>query len=270
MTTFVFDLDGVLYRGERTVAGAGETLALIAKAGHQLLFATNDSHRARTGVAEKIRRRTGFPAETDQVATSAMAAANLARSQGVRRPLIIGGPGVYDAISASGGVGQVEVDGADGVIVGLDYDVSYESIHRAMTVARRGVPFIATNRDSTFPADGFLKPGAGSIVAAVAEAAGRDPVTAGKPEAPMIELLEQMIGPGQVIMVGDRPETDVALGKNAGWLTVCVATGVVRSPDEIPHDLTPDAFIESVAELVAAATSHGWIESPAGGTLERM
>lgn len=260
MTTFIFDLDGVLYRGERTVPGAGEALTSIAAAGHRVLFATNDSHRVRSGIAEKIERRTGFPVEPEQIVTSAMAAAELATSLGVCRPLIVGGPGIFEAIAAIGGTGQVEVEGADSVIVGLDYDITYESIHRAMTVARDGRPFIATNRDATFPADGSLKPGAGSIVAAVAEAAGLTPMTAGKPAAPMIDVLGRMVGPGAVVIVGDRPETDLAMGKKAGWITVGVGTGVIAGPDEIPANLQPDLYLESVAELPQAALAKGWLQ----------
>lgn len=263
MTTFIFDLDGVLYRGERTVEGAGDALASIAVTGSHILFATNDSHRARGGIAEKVRRRTGFHALTEHVATSAMAAAELARTLGVRRPLIVGGPGIFEAIGEAGGEGQREVEEADGVIVGLDYDVSYDAIHRAMTVARSGRPFIATNRDSTYPADGLLKPGAGAIVAAVAEAAGSTPVTAGKPAAPMIELLSRMVQPGPVVMIGDRPETDLAMGKTAGWITVGVGTGVVDGPDEIPEHLQPDLFLESVADLPQAAAARGWLSGHA-------
>jgi len=260
VTTFVFDLDGVLYRGERTIPGAGETLTSIAAAGHRVLFATNDSHRVRSGIAEKIERRTGFAVAPEQIATSAIAGAELARSLGARRPLIVGGPGIFEAIAATGGRGQTEVEGADGVIVGLDYDISYESIHRAMTVARDGKPFIATNRDATFPADGFLKPGAGSMVAAIAEAAGLSPMTAGKPAGPMIDVLHRMVGPGSVVIVGDRPETDLAMGKKAGWITVAVGTGVVAGPDEIPADFQPDVFLESVAELAEAALVRGWLQ----------
>lgn len=258
MTTFIFDLDGVLYRGERTVPGAGEALRSIVAAGHRVVFATNDSHRIRSGIAEKIERRTGFQVAPEQIVTSAIAAAELAASLGVRRPLVVGGPGIFEAIAATGGMGQIEVEGADGVIVGLDYDITYESIHRAMTVARDGRPFIATNRDATFPADGFLRPGAGSMVAAVAEAAGLTPMTAGKPAAPMIDVLSRIIGPGAVVIVGDRPETDLAMGKEAGWITVGVGTGVIAGPDEIPAGLQPDLFLESVAELPKAALAQGW------------
>lgn len=259
MTTFVFDLDGVLYLGETSVPGADETLAELAVGGAQLLFATNNSYRTRDDVVAKIRRRTGYRVTAGQVFTSAMSAAAVARSLEVRRPLVLGGPGIHEAVTDGGGAVVVDPDVADGVIVGLDYGFTYETLEMAMTVARSGRPFIATNRDSSFPVDGHLRPGAGSVVAAVAEASGVAPINAGKPERPMIELLLGAITSDLVVMVGDRPETDLAMGKRAGWATVGVSTGVVARRDEIPRDWNPDLFLDSVAQLPGAAWERGWL-----------
>lgn len=268
MTAFVFDLDGVLYRGERAVEGAGRTLGELSEAGQAILFATNNSFRSVPDVAAKIRRLTGYRARPEQIATSAVAAARLAIELSIARPLVIGGPGIFEALRSADVTATADEKDADGVIVGLDYDFSYRRLEQAMTVVQRGLPFVATNLDATFPADGHLRPGAGSIVAAVEAAGGASPTTAGKPEQPMIDLLDTMIASTEVVMVGDRPETDLALGKRAGWHTVGVASGVTATVEEIPSHLRPDVFLSSVATLPETARQRGWLGLVAEGEAE--
>lgn len=242
----IFDLDGVVYLGDQPVAGAGETLARLDAAGHDILFCTNNSSRTRSQSAEKIRRVTGYGARADQIASSAMAAGRLVPESS--RVLMIGGDGVAEAIRERKGDLVDEID-ADTVVVGIDFSFDYSSLDRASAAVRNGARFIATNRDLTYPSPERLRPGAGSIVAAVEAASGVTPVTAGKPEETMRRLLSEMLVDGPVIVVGDRPDTDLAMAHAEGWTSVLVDTGV--TPADVEVDPRPTHRIGSIAEVGA-------------------
>lgn len=241
--TVVCDLDGVLYLADEAVPGAGAALGRLEAAGHGLLFCTNNSSRTRRQAADKISRVTGYPADIDQIASSSMAAGRLLDGG---RVLVVGGAGIVEAVESAGG--EVVRDGpADAVVVGIDFDFTYDTLHSASRAVRDGARFIATNRDETFPTPGGLKPGAGSLVAAIAAAAGVEPEVAGKPEPTMRRLIGEMTGDGQVVMVGDRPGTDLAMAHAEGWMSVLVESGV--TPPGAQVEPTPDHVIADVTEL---------------------
>ncbi len=140
---------------------------------------------------------------------------------------------------------------ADAVVTGLDFNLSYASLVGATLAVQHGATFYATNDDSTYPTAEGLYPGAGSISAVVERATGLTPIVCGKPYEPMRTLLEQYAGDHPLI-VGDRADTDIALGKAEGWATALVMTGVTTDVGDIPHRYKPDIVLESLAELPAA------------------
>jgi ribonucleotide monophosphatase NagD (HAD superfamily) len=110
---------------------------------------------------------------------------------------------------------------------------------------------VACNRDPTYPTETGLLPGGGAIAAAIEVASGRTAEIAGKPYAPMTGTIRRALGPGPTWVVGDRPETDLALGRDQGWTTVLVLSGVVTDPSTVAADLRPDLVLASLAELPA-------------------
>lgn len=241
--TVVCDLDGVVYLGEEAIEGAGAALEAVERDGDRLVFCTNNSSRTRAQAAEKIARVTGHEVGVEQVASSAMAAAMLLDHD---RVVMIGGEGVVEAIEQSGST-VVARHPADAVVVGIDPTFDYDALDRASDAVRRGARFIATNGDVTFPSPAGLKPGGGSLVAAVAAASGCEPVVAGKPHEPMRRLLADMTADGDVVMVGDRPDTDLAMARAEGWISVLVHTGI--TPPGTPVEPAPDHVIASIADL---------------------
>lgn len=246
--TFVFDLDGVIYLDKSGVPGAGEALAALRDAGHQILFATNNSVRAVETVIGNIARRTGFVPDPGSVITSGLAAANLLRD-GDETCLVLGSDELGDTLAAAGSELTTDPAAATAVVVGLDLGLSYERLARAVVAIGGGARFIATNDDATYPMPDARYPGAGSIVAAVERATGKTPIVCGKPHRPMRDLVEQKIEHPEVWMVGDRPETDLALGADAGWGKILVLSGVTDDEDSLPSNLRPDYTIATVAEL---------------------
>jgi 4-nitrophenyl phosphatase len=258
--TVVFDLDGVLYIDSEGVPGARDALEACVDAGWRPLYATNNSTKTAAIVVRHIEERTGFRADPHGAVTSAMSAARHVASIG-RDALIVGSDAIGDELVARG-VRVVDhnsprAERPDAVVVGLDKAISYERIDRAARAIRAGSAFVATNIDTTYPTPTGLAPGAGTIVAAIAAASGVEPIDCGKPTEHFGSLIVDMIGPGPVVMVGDRPETDIALGIAYGWTTVLVLTGVTSSVDDIPRSYTPDHVIASVAELPALLASIG-------------
>lgn len=240
----ICDLDGVVYLGQEAIPGAGEALTSLAGAGYNLLFATNNSTRTAEEGAAKISRLTGYQAEPGQLVSSAEAAVRLLASDPM--PVYLFGAAGAAGWLRAAGIDVVEDPLAAGaVIAGLDEDLTYRKLAAAVEAVCNGARFIATNVDATYPTPRGLWPGAGALVAAVVAATGRLPEVAGKPQAPMVELIRSRLEPGPVIVVGDRSETDIALGLAGGWQTCLVLTGVATAADE---RFPPDHVVADITE----------------------
>ncbi|GBD83737.1 putative hydrolase YutF [bacterium BMS3Abin02] len=248
------DLNGVLDRGTEAIPGAGDALRRLDEAGFSIVFVTNNSTGTCADVAETIARLNGYPASPDQVITSAVAAAALLAPD---RPasMVVGGEGILSALSEREISIVVDPSVAEAVVVGLDVDFTYQSLDMAASAIRKGARFIATNTDVTFPGPGDLHAGAGAIVAAIAAASGRTPTVAGKPHSAIRALVKQRLVPGPVWVVGDRPETDLAMAKAENWNAALVLTGVVSDPGEVPSGLEPDLVNASLSEFADVLTS---------------
>jgi len=246
----ICDLDGVLFLGETPVPGAAEALAELAAGGCNLIFATNNSFRARNEVAAKIQRVTGFPATANQVVTSADAAARLIAAD---RPMsfVLGGDGITASFEEAGIPCTTDWTEAEMVVVGMTPEFSYRWLNDAAAAVRAGARLLATNDDATYPTSEGEQPGAGALLAAVEKASGGRALVAGKPYQPMKDLLATRLADGPTWVVGDRAETDLALAEGTGWKSILVLTGVGR-PDDQP---SPDYVLDSIADVPAFLSS---------------
>lgn len=248
MKTIVFDLDGVLYLGNEVVPGAPATLATLAGAGFQLLFATNSSVSTPEAIARKLARLTDTEVHPASVFTSALATAYLLEGD-VERVYVMGSEGLRSALREVGISVCNETNEVDAAVVGIDYDLTYSTLTDAVAAAIRSQRLIGTNSDVTFPTPSGLRPGGGTLAGAVSAASGVEPVYAGKPHQPMLDLISSSVAHDEVWMVGDRPDTDLALAAVAGWRSALTLSGVTKSTEGIPDELRPDLVISSVAEL---------------------
>jgi 4-nitrophenyl phosphatase len=253
----VFDLDGVIYRGDTPVPGAIPTLHHLTTAGHRLFFLTNNSTRSRRDYANKLIRM-GYPATPEQVMTSAYATGLYLRAHGAEghRVFIIGEHGLAEEMTLAGlTVLPLESEQrAEYVVVGLDRFLTFAKLQRAFEEVRAGATFIATNKDPTYPMEeGREIPGGGSMVAALEYAVGITPVAIGKPEPYTLkEILRLANGrPEETVMVGDRLDTDIRVGRRVGLTTVLPLTGVTSRADldRAAPEERPDFVIESLEEL---------------------
>lgn len=245
--TLVCDLDGVVYLDDLGIPGAGDALAAVVAVGIRLVFVTNNSTKTPQQVAAKIQRTTGFTADPAMVITSSrVTAGQLAGT--VDRALVVGGDAIDAALEEVGIAVVTSWEDAAAVVVGLDPGLTYEKLAGATLAIRNGAGFYATNTDATYPTPRGLLPGGGAMVAALQTATAVAPVVAGKPEAPMVaEITKAVAGP--VLVVGDRPETDVALARAAGWSSALVLSGVTRSLTEVPAEWAPDVVLGSLADV---------------------
>lgn len=246
----VCDLDGVVYLADAGVPGAGAALLELERRGYRLLFATNAPIRTPEGVAGHIGAVAGYPAAASQVVTSAMAAAEVLSREDAPL-LVVGEAGLGDTLRRHGFPLTQDPRKAGAVVVGLDRRLTYEHLRAATTALLRGARFVASNRDATYPTESGPWPGGGAIVAALEAATGRTAEVVGKPFPPMRAALRRRLAPGPTWVVGDRPETDLALGRAEGWTTVLVLTGVVEDPSLVPAGLRPDLVLPSLAALPA-------------------
>ncbi len=247
----LFDLDGVLFRGDEAVPGAAETLEALRGRGVRLVFLTNNSSRTPEQVAAKL-AGLGIRAEAAEVVTSAQATAELLASRGGGSVFAIGGDGVVRALA---GEGLRLVDGdapeADLVVVGIDEGFTYAKLRAACVLIRAGASFVATNADATYPAPGGLVwPGAGSLVAAVAAATGREPEVVGKPFAPLFESALRRVGGVRPLVVGDRLDTDIEGANRLGWDSLLVLSGVTSAMDLEGSEVRPTHVAPDVTALL--------------------
>lgn len=248
--TVVCDIDGVLVLGTQPIVGAGESLASLQDAGFSLVFATNNSTRTPSMIRRHVHDVTGFDPGPDRVVNSGAAAARHIRDA-VSRVFVLGSDGLRDTLREGGVEVTLDWQEADAIVTGLDFAVSYEALAHAGLAVQNGATFYATNTDVSYPRPDGLYPGAGALVSVVERTTGVAPIVCGKPYLPMREMLEDL-GGGSPIIIGDRPDTDIALGKAEGWATALVLTGVTRKAESVPAELSPTVVLESIVALPSA------------------
>jgi glycerol-1-phosphatase len=246
----LFDLDGVLYRGDRAIEAAPPTMAELRARGARVVFLTNNSSRTPEQVADKLRSH-GIQADPKEVVTSALATAELLAGRGGGRAFVIGMDGVRDALAVAG----IEVldghpDEADLVVVGFDGEATYERLKTAALLVERGARLVATNADASFPAADGLWPGAGALLAVVTTTTGAEPEIVGKPFAPLFESGLRRGGGGRPLVVGDRLDTDIEGAARLGWDTMLVLTGVSTRAEAEAGPVRPTVVAEDVSALL--------------------
>lgn len=253
------DLDGVIWLLHQPIDGSVDAIARMRAAGHRVLFVTNNSS-ATLAKQEAALAKIGISARGD-VCTSAEAAALLLSSG--ERVLVAGGPGIVEAVEAAGAIVVARTDdptddaafsevatSIDTVLVGYHNTFDYRGLTRAVTPILAGARLIGTNDDPTYPTPAGLIPGGGSILAAIAKAGGVRPIIAGKPFAPMGQLVRKRLGVDDLSvawMAGDRDSTDGAFARLVGAKFALMLSGVSESPDD--RTVAPDGVFDNLARL---------------------
>ncbi|NJE03873.1 HAD-IIA family hydrolase [Thermococcus sp. MV11] len=257
MIGLIFDMDGVLYRGNEPVEGSRELINFLKEKGVPFIFLTNNSTKDPSMYREKL-LSIGIDVPEEVIVTSGLATRlYMERHFKPGKIFVIGGEGLHREMERlSWGIVGIEEarKGAwrevEYVVVGLDPGLTYEKLKYGTLAIRNGARFIGTNPDTTYPAEEGLYPGAGSIIAALKASTDADPLIIGKPNEPVYEVVREKLGNvDEVWMIGDRLDTDVLFAKRFGMKAAMVLTGVSTLEDVERMGIKPDLVLPSVAEL---------------------
>jgi NagD protein len=247
------DMDGVLVREEHAVPGADRFLASLREQGTPFLLLTNNSIYTRRDLAARL-RASGLDVPEEAIWTSALATARFLEDQ---RPggsaFVIGEAGLTTALHDAGYT-LTDRD-PDYVVLGETRTYSFERITRAIRLICGGARFIATNPDSTGPTPDGPLPATGSVAALISKATGVEPYYVGKPNPLMMRSALNALDAHSetTAMIGDRMDTDIVSGLEAGLETILVLTGLTTREEAESHPYRASRIVESVADLVEEA-----------------
>jgi len=251
---FIFDLDGTIYLSDRLIPRADEVVAKVRRTGAKVSFLSNKAIQTSRDYAAKL-NRLGIPVSESEVVSSIDALVmRLSEIAPGARLYVIGEPPLLGALRGAGFTLSSDERAIDYVVLSMDRTLHYGKLNFAMNAVRNGARLCATNPDRTCPFEGFELPDAGGIIAAVEAVTGaKVEFIAGKPSPLLIETALRRMGVDarETVMVGDRLDTDIVMGKNAGAATALVLTGVTNRQTLAASDIRPDYVLESVADILA-------------------
>lgn len=246
---FLFDMDGTLYLGSHLLPGALEFTRYLEQVDIPYYLLTNNSSRSRADYVEKL-ARLGLPVPIERILTSGEATAIYLHRKRPAAKLFLVGTRSLEAEFLEYGFKLVETE-PDFAVLGFDTTLTYEKIRKLCDFVRRGVPYIATHPDVNCPTEDGVMPDIGAMIAMVAASTGREPdVVVGKPNQPMVEAVLEKTGLAaeEIVMVGDRLYTDIALGQS-GLTTVLVLSGETKKDDLEGGLFQPDFMAQDLANL---------------------
>lgn len=275
---FIFDCDGVIWRGDSLIPQVPEVVHYIRSLGKKVFFVTNNSTKSRAGYLKKF-TKLGLDAQAEEIFSSSFAAAAYLEQTkfketgkkvyiigevGITEELdligvpYIGGPADSDKQPNMNAGGRLEHDHDVGaVVVGFDRYINYYKIQYAQLCINEndGCEFIATNLDAvTHLTDAQEWAGNGSMVGAIRGCTGREPTLVGKPSSLMIEYIcdKFSMKREEICMVGDRLDTDILFGKDNGLSSVLALTGVTTLDklSDPGNKVQPDYYVQSIADFL--------------------
>ncbi|GAA4286303.1 HAD-IIA family hydrolase [Georgenia daeguensis] len=263
----LMDLDGVCYRGAEPVDHADEGVASARALGQRMMFVTNNAAREPQTVADQL-TSLGIPTLAHEIMTSSQAAAAILAAELPEGSLVlpVGGAGLRAALLERGfRLAGSAAEGPVAVVQGFSPDLGWRELTEAAFAISAGARFVATNLDATLPTERGMAVGNGSLVAAVTNATGVVPVSAGKPQPEIFRQATAKAGGTRPLAVGDRLNTDLAGARAAGIPGLHVLTGVsdardviLAVPEERPSYLAVDLRGLSEPHPAPSPAAEGW------------
>lgn len=252
--TWLTDMDGVLVHEEKAIPGAAEFIAALTASGKRFLVLTNNSIFTPRDLCARL-RVAGIDVPESAIWTSALATAKFLSEQ---RPggtaYVIGEAGMTTALHNVGYI--LTTRDPDYVVLGETRTYSFETITRAIQLIDAGARFIATNPDATGPSPSGSLPATGSVAALITKATGVEPYFVGKPNPLMMRsALNQIEAHSETtIMIGDRMDTDILSGLEAGLRTILVLSGSTAAHEVERFPYRPTKVLDSIADVVPLIT----------------
>lgn len=258
---FIFDVDGVLCRGEDVIPRAPEAIERLRRGGKRVIFISNNSTKSRADYIAKFERM-GIPVTPDDLVLSTYATAQyVAQERPGAKVYMVGAPGLAAELELAGLVLAEDPFQSEYVVVGSAFDgtgrIREDNAHRITGALRAlyhaGAKFIATNPDRIFPAKDGVIPGTGAVIGALSYMLDREPdAVIGKPSKYIVEIALSRLGlsPGECAIVGDM-DTDMLAGKRLGMTTVFVRSGAMTEEKLHSLGVKPDFAFDSVIDILA-------------------
>ncbi|MCU1570341.1 MAG: family hydrolase [Naasia sp.] len=244
------DMDGVLVHENQAIPGAAELIQQWTDQGKPFLVLTNNSTFTPRDLNARL-RASGLVVPEESIWTSALATADFCASQiPGGSAFVIGEAGMTTALHEVGFI-MTETN-PDYVIIGETRNYSFEAITKAIRLIANGARFIVTNPDATGPSPEGPLPATGAVAALISKATGRIPYVVGKPNPMMFRSAMNRIGAHSenTAMIGDRMDTDIVAGIEAGLHTILVMTGISDAAEIERYPFRPDEILGSVADLL--------------------
>ncbi len=250
---YIFDLDGTLYLDDLLLPGAAPTIQALRQAECRLAFVSNNATRSRTATAAKL-TRLGLPVDTAEVVNSTWVLVNYLREVAPHSTVFaVGEQPLCDELAAGGFVLSRDPAAIEYVIASFDRTFEYAKLQIAFDAIRAGARLIATNADRYCPVAGGGQPDAAAVIAAIEACTGTTvQEVVGKPSLRMAAAALRVLGvePADCLLTGDRLETDIAMGRQAGMATALTLTGAT-SPSQLAHtSIRPDFVVQSLDQLL--------------------
>jgi arabinose operon protein AraL len=252
---FIFDLDGTVYLSDQLIPGADEVIRRLRKRGRKVVFLSNKPIQTREDYASKL-TRLGIPTQPDEVINSTFVMVHYLKGNAPHaRIFVVGEIPFIEELKRAGFKITEEPREVDYVIAAFDRTFDYRKLNIAFQAIKLGAHFVATNPDRTCPVEGGEIPDCAGMIAAIEAVTGKKvEIIVGKPSPLMIQAaLEVMaLKPEDCILIGDRLETDIKMGKESGIATGIVLTGVTdeKTLKEYRHSpLRPDFVFQSIVDV---------------------
>ncbi|MGP5246858.1 HAD-IIA family hydrolase [Corynebacterium flavescens] len=249
MISYLSDMDGVLIKEGEMIPGADKFIQTLYNNDIEFMVLTNNSMSTPRDLAARL-RNTGLNIPPERIWTSAKATATFLSTQDKEgTAFVVGESGLTTAMHEDGWI--LSDNNAEFVVLGETRTYSFEAITTAINLIRGGARFIATNPDVTGPAPQGVLPATGAVAALITAATNRQPYYVGKPNPVMMRSALNNIGAHSedTVMIGDRMDTDVKAGIEAGMRTILVRTGISDEKEIARYPYRPSTVVESVAEL---------------------
>jgi NagD protein len=247
--SYLIDMDGVLVTGDTLIPGADEFVNRLEAQDRQYAVLTNNPMYTPGDLAHRL-RIAGLNVPAERIFTSAMATARFLRLQKADgTAFVIGESGLTEAIHGVGWV--ITEQDPEYVILGETYSYILERVTKAVRLVAGGAHFIATNPDPVGPTESGIVPACGAMAALIERATGQSPFFVGKPNPLMMRMALNYLGvhSENTVMIGDRMDTDVIAGVEAGMETILVLSGVTRREDVRRFPYQPTRIVGSVVEI---------------------
>lgn len=248
---FILDMDGTFYLGDRLLDGSLEFISKVKESGRDFLFFTNNSSKNADVYLRKLANM-GCVIDENQVITSGMVTAHYLKEHWSSPKVYLLGTPMLEEDFINKGITLTE-DSPDAVVVGFDTTLTYEKLSIACSLIRNGTPFIATHLDYNCPTENGFIPDCGAICAFITASTGVLPKYLGKPFTETLDYILDYLkcSKDELVFVGDRLYTDIAIGVNHGITSVLVMTGETKPGDIEGSDIKPDLIIDRLIDLAA-------------------